>query len=92
MSYLQRRHAFKNLRESLVLLVDTQRVVLDSEKLEHGPGRICAGCPSSLCSGVAGQSHPNPLESTLVVDGLSRSYVRPSKKRKQQVVGMCQWS
>ena len=38
---------------------------VDSEKLEHGPGRNHAGFPSSLGFGVGGPSHSNLLGSTV---------------------------
>ena len=39
---------------------------VDSEKLEYGPGTICADFPSSLGFGAGGQSYSNFLASTVL--------------------------
>ena len=36
----------------------------ETQKLEHGPGMICAAFPSSLGFGVGGQPYSNFLAST----------------------------
>ena len=48
---------------STVYILGSRRI--DTKKLEFGPGTICAGLPSSLAFGVAGQPRSNFLASTV---------------------------